>query len=251
MARNFELKTRSQFLILNQKRERWVAAKHKKSLQARLHQWMGVYWARENCALDEIDDLSLWRQEILDSRREELLAHHIQASRWLMAASDHQERLVLKDLLEVHRRMMGGCPSAGSFRVSDMEPLGEGHEPIDVLLVPRVVENALEWFTSDSFKEMHEVERMALMLIKLTDIHPFEGGNGKTLRLCSNFYLLKGGFPPAVIPVARASQYAIAIQNALRFHTQPLIDLLAEAVLQGLNFCLGDPPPPPGLPVLQ
>lgn len=251
MTRNFELKTRSQFLNLNQKRERWGIARLQEASQVRFQQLMGIKWARENCALDEIDDPVLWQQEALDSRREEMLTHHVEAARWVMETAVQQERMTLQDLMAVHRKMMGSCPSAGQFRVSDMQPLGDGHEPTEAPMVPQVVENALEWFTSDSFKEMHEVERMALMLIKLTDIHPFEDGNGKTLRLCSNFYLLKGGFPPAVIPSARASQYAIAIQNALRFYTQPLIDLLAEAVLQGLDFCLDEPPTPPGFPILQ
>jgi len=118
------------------------------------------------------------------------------------------------------------------------------------VLVPDLVENALDWFRTESFHQMHEVEKMALMLAKLVDIHPFEEANGRTIRLVSNFYLLKAGYPPAVISASRASEYAIAIRSAMCFHTQPIIDLLTEALHQALAFCLNEPIPPPELKVL-
>ena len=76
---------------------------------------------------------------------------------------------------------------------------------------------------------MHEVEKSALMLIKLLDVQPFDEANGRTLRLFSNFFLLKAGYPPAIIPASQADQYAVAIQRSLGFDTQPIIDLIAEA----------------------
>jgi len=89
------------------------------------------------------------------------------------------------------------------------------------------------------------------VLIKFVDIWPFEEGNGRTIRLFSNFFLLKAGYPPAIIPPERSSQYAMAIQNSLRFHTQALIDLLTDSVGQGLQYCLGEAVSPPSLPVLN
>ena len=87
--------------------------------------------------------------------------------------------------------------------------------------------------------------------MKLTDIVPFEQGNGLTLRLFANFFLLRGGYAPAVIGPRYADRYSAAIKDSFRFHTQPLIDLLAEAVLEGLQHCLGEPATPPQLRVLS
>ena len=139
---------------------------------------------------------------------------------------------------------------ASRFREYEIESICEGHEPMEAVLVPEVVENALEWFKAESFHQMHEVERTALMLAKLVDIHPFEEANGRTIRLISNFYLLKAGYPPAVISASRASEYATAIQGAIHFHTQPIIDLLTESVMRSLAYCLDEPPPSPALKVL-
>ncbi len=90
--------------------------------------------------------------------------------------------------------------------------MAPGHEPTEAELVGPVIDNALGWFQSESFAQMHEVEKSALMLIKLLDVQPFDDANGRTLRLFSNFFLLKAGYPPAVIPASQASEYALALK---------------------------------------
>jgi fido (protein-threonine AMPylation protein) len=252
MAGDFELRTKYQFLGLIEKRDRWDALKNDPSAQHRFEHLTGLQWARHNCALDDRVEPELWHRETLDEERTLQVARHLEASRWLIHHSRSKNTLPSSDLLETHRLMMRGIDAnAGKYRESEIKPLGEGHEPIEPELVPYVADNALEWFSSESFHEMHEVEKTALVLIKFIDIWPFEEGNGRTLRLFSNFFLLKAGYPPAVIPSDRARQYAVAIQNSLRFHTQPLIDLLTDSVGQGLQYCLGEAVPSPSLPVLQ
>jgi Fic family protein len=252
MAGKFELKTRFQFAGIIEKRDRWSATRREPSARQRWKELTGPDWARQNCALDEIRESDRWNSEVLDPDRARQLKCHMAAAQLLMRLSDEKSSLSPDDLLETHRLMLSTVDStAGCFRRRDVKPLAEGHEPTEVELVPAVVENALEWFQSDSFAEMHEVEKTALMLIKLMDIQPFEAGNGKTLRLFSNFFLLESGYPPAIIPPYRASQYAIAMQNSLRFHTQPIIDLITESVDQVLSYLLNEPAAPPRLTVLQ
>ena len=242
MAGNIELRTKHQFAGLVERRDRLSVFKDDLGAQDRFAQLLGPRWARDNCAMDEIGESSLWLQEALDEKKILPLSRHIDAAQWLFNCSRNQAFLSSSDLLELNRRLMEGIhPGAGRFRESEISALGEGHEPIEAELVPYVVENAVEWFNSDSFHEMHEVEKTALILMKMIDISPFEEANGRTLRLFSSFFLLKSGYPPAIVPSDRASQYVMAIQNSLRFHTQPLIDLLTEVVLQGLQFWLGEP----------
>ena len=252
MAGNIELRTKHQFAGLVERRDRSSVFKDDLGAQDRFAQLLGPRWARDNCAMDEIGESSLWLQEALDEKKTLQLSRHIDAAQWLFNCSRNQAFLSSSDLLELNRRLMEGIqPRAGRFRESEINALGEGHEPIEAELVPYVVENALEWFNSDSFHEMHEVEKTALMLMKMIDISPFEEANGRTLRMFSSFFLLKSGYPPAIVPSGRASQYAMAIQNSLRFHTQPLIDLLAEAVLQGLQFWLAEPAGSPQFHILR
>jgi Fic family protein len=244
MTERFQLKTRYQFAGIIEKRDRWRALRSEPAAKDRWERLLGPYWAKQNCALEAIRNSNLGHSKDLDGAPHELQAH-IAAAQILMRLAEDKEALLPEDLLEIHRIMFAGIhPSAGTYRQRDMDSLGEGHEPTAAELVAPVVENALGWFQSPSFAEMHEVEKSALMLIKLVDIQPFEEGNGKTLRLVSGFFLLKAGYPPAIVPPDTAGQYDVAVHEALRLQTQPIIDLITETVEHSLAYLLGEPAPP-------
>jgi Fic family protein len=252
MAEKFQLKTRYQFAGIIEKRDRWRALGSQVSARDRWERLLGPYWARQNCGLDAIANPNAGKSKDGDETLAAELERHMAAADRLMRLAEGKDFLSSEDLLEIHRLMLAGIhASAGSYRQQHKDSLGEGHEPTAPELVPPVVENALEWFQSPSFGEMHEVEKAALMLIKLVDIQPFDEGDGRTLRLFSNFFLLKAEYPPAIIPPDQASQYAVAIQKSLSLQTQPIIDLIAEAVEHGLAYLLEEPTAPPKLTVLE
>jgi Fic family protein len=252
VAEKFELRTKHQFAGLIERRDRWLRMKDQPEARSRFEQLTGPDWARQNYALDAVSDAELWETETLDPSRASELQCHIAAVQTLLRLVDEKEFLSGDDLLELHRILLSGVhPRAGEFRGQDAAPLAQGHEPTEAELVAPVINNALGWFQSESFAEMHEVEKSALMLIKLMDVQPFDEANGRVLRLFSNFFLLKAGYPPAVIPASQASQYALAIESSLRFDTQPIIDLIADATDRSLRWCLGEPPAPPKLKILS
>jgi len=252
VAEKFELRTRHQFGGLIERRDRWVRMKDQPEARARFEQLTGPDWARQNYELDAISDATFWQTETLDPSRASQLQCHIAAVQTLLRLADEKEFLSGDDLQELHRILLSAVhPRAGEYRQQNATPLAQGHEPTEAELVAPVIDNALGWFQSESFAEMHEVEKSALMLIKLMDVQPFDEANGRTLRLFSNFFLLRAGYPPAVIPASQASQYAHAIQRSLHFDTQPIIDLIADAADWSLRRCLGDPPAPPKLNVLS
>ena len=251
MAERFELRTRYQFAGLIERRDRWILIRDQPEPRARFEQLTGPEWARQNFALESLADPPLRKNESPGSVHDSQLQQHIAAVQTLLRFANEKEFLFGDDLLELHRVLVsGGHDRAGEFRQQDATPLTPGHEPIDPELVAPVVDNALGWFQSESFAQMHEVEKSALMLIKLMDVQPFDEANGRTLRLLSNFFLLKAGYPPAIIPASQADPYALAIQRSLTFDTQPIIDLIAEATDRSLRWCLGEPPAPPKLTVL-
>ena len=251
MAEKFELRTRHQFAGLIERRDRWVLIRDEPEARARFEQLTGPEWARQNYGLESLADPAPRNPGSLDSLHNSQLQNHIAAAQALLRLADAKEFLVGDDLLELHHVLVSGVRARpGEFRQQDAMPLAQGHEPIEAELVGPVVDNALGWFQSESFAQMHEVEKSALMLIKLMDVQPFDAANGPTLRLFSNFFLLKAGYPPAIIPASQADQYALAIQRSLGFDTQPIIDLIAEGTDRSLRWCLGEPPAPPRLTVL-
>ena len=251
MAERFELRTRHQFAGLIERRDRWILIRDEPDPRSRFEQLTGPEWARQNYGLESLAETALRKDESQDSLHDLQLQHHIAAVQTLLSLANEKEFLVGDDLLELHRVLVSGVHDrAGEFRQQEATPLARGHEPTDPELVAPVVDNALGWFQSESFAQMHEVEKSALMLIKLMDLQPFDEGNGLTLRLFSNFFLLKAGYPPAIIPASQALQYVLAIQRSLGFDTQPIIDLIADATDKSLRWCLGEPPAPPELKVL-
>jgi len=252
VAEKFELRTRHQFAGLIERRDRWILTRDQPEPRARFEQLTGLEWARQNYSLESRAEAVL-RKKVSpdDSLLDSQLQCHLAAVQTLLRFAGEKEFLSGSDLLELHRVLTSGVhPRAGEFRQQEATPLAPGHEPTDPDLVPPVVDNALGWFQSESFAEMHEVEKSALMLIKLMDVQPFDEANGRTLRLFSNFFLLKAGYPPAIVPASQADQYALAIQRSLGFDTQPIVDLIAEATDRSLRWCLGEPPAPPKLKVL-
>jgi Fic family protein len=75
---------------------------------------------------------------------------------------------------------------------------------------------------------------------RLTAIHPFGDGNGRTARLLMNLVLLRGGYPPiAVRPVDRAA-YLDALECAsLTDELGPFRQLMQERLLATLEDYVG------------
>ena len=252
MENGFELKTRRLFAGIIGQRDLWTGRKETSGAKVAFERLTGDLWARHNCALDRpevgVEPGQGSRQDEGRRQRE----RHVKACRWFLESARQSTAPTATDLRQVHSRLMGeaeGRPSA--YRQAPAAPLVEGHDPAEPELVSDLVDTALQWCQADSFGEMHEVEQAALVLLKLTDIQPFDRQNGKTLRLFSNFFLVRAGYPPAVIRSELAGQYRLALQKALCYQTGPLVELLTESVAFSLGFCLGKPPAPPPFVVLD
>lgn len=251
MNSSYGLKTRAQFQNLDKKKEKWVSIRAQAEAQLRFQNLIGSQWPRWNCALENSEDSELWNAETMGEEQKRQVDNHSMAADRLITLAQTTKGLSAEDLLGLHGLMLTGNPQRGHYRECRISPLTEGHQPTEFEILPEVVRNALEWFNSDSFLQMHEVEQAALFLMKLLDVLPFQQGNGKTLRLAANLFLLRNEFPPAPIASSRAGEYHTSITSAFKFHTQPLIDLLADSVLESLCYCLGETTPLPKFLILQ
>ena len=248
MGNGFELKTRRLFAGIIGQRDRWKQRQGSPGAVVAFEQLTGDTWARNNCTLEEPDRTANSDPAARQSADQRRMECHLNACRWFLQRARRETTPAPADLRQLHSRLTG---QPAGHRQGPAAPLLEGHHPPDWELVPHLVENALEWCRADSFGEMHEVEQAALVLLKLTDIQPFPRHNGATLRLFSNFFLLRAGYPPAVIRSDLGGRYTLALQKALCFETGPLVELLTESVAFSLGCCLGETPSPPPFVVLD
>ena len=252
MGNGFELKTRRLFAGIIGQRDRWVQRQGAPGANAAFASLTGDVWARHNCALDRPEEGGGPEPESRRNKGRRQQERHVKACRWFLERARHSAAPTPSDLRQLHSRLTGqpeGRPS--DYRQASAAPLLESHDPAEPELVPPLVDTALQWCRADSFAEMHEVEQAALVLLKLTDIQPFDRHNGTTLRLFSNFFLVRAGYPPAVIRSELAGRYSIALQKALCYQTGPLVELLTDSVAFSLRYCLEEPPSPPSLVVLD
>jgi Fic family protein len=126
---------------------------------------------------------------------------------------------------------------AGRYRTGAVIITGAVHTPPDAFDVPRMMEACLRWLKK-SEQTMHPVELAALLHHRLTAIHPFFDGNGRTSRLVMNVLLMRRGFPLAIILKNDRKKYYRVLQEADRNKEGPLILFVAQAVERSLDLYL-------------
>lgn len=146
--------------------------------------------------------------------------------------------ITLKDILEIHRRVLGHVDpiEGGEFRrtqvyVGGHVPPGPG----DLAILMRRFE---QWLNSDIALSMHPVKYAALAHYKLVHIHPFNDGNGRTSRLLMNTILMRAGYPPVIIPKQQRHKYYDFLQLANDGDIRPFIRFIADCTEKTLDLYL-------------
>jgi Fic family protein len=172
----------------------------------------------------------------IDGRR--LLEASKQVSAW---AAEPEVRFDVERLLDLHRTVTGAAKGADVLRKAEPLPINATHDPTPALLLPRMLDNAFDWFNTESFKDLHPVERAAVVYLRLLDLHPFPSHTETTATLAASFYTEREGLPPLVIGAddTTLARYARALEAAFRMLTQPLVEFFAEMLKRTMRIGLG------------
>lgn len=174
--------------------------------------------------------------QVIDEQR--LLEAANLVSAW---AADPGARFGVEQLFDLQRTITGAPGRHEVLRKSDPMPMGAAHEPTPALILPRMLDNAFEWFGAESFRDLHPVERAAVVYLRLLDLHPFTSHTETTATLAAGFYTEREEMPPLVIFADDLTQarYARALEAAFRMLTQPLVELFAEMLTRTMRIGLG------------
>lgn len=139
----------------------------------------------------------------------------------------HQPALSETDLFDLHRAVMDKTPldifkPVGAWKTDFNGTTGvingksvylEYAAPVDI---PALMTRWLHQFNRILNKAAKPAEAKALYTwahMSFVRIHPFFDGNGRVARLLANLPVLRGGYPPIVIPSERRSDYIDLLWN--------------------------------------
>jgi Fic family protein len=151
---------------------------------------------------------------------------------------------------ELHKRVVSnlippphgeGSKSPGEFRKTNIEITGASHKPTDQTLVNDYMNEFFD-FVNNNDSSKYDLLKMAIAHHRFTWIHPFDNGNGRTVRLLTYAMLVKQGFnvnvgriinPTAIFCIDR-DKYNDALSIADSGEEEGLLEW-CEYVLVGLK----------------
>lgn len=102
---------------------------------------------------------------------------------------------------------------SGRIRFFDVEIIGSKHKPPKQDEVKKHLLNMYKWYSANKNK-LHPFELATMIHAKLTWIHPFEDGNGRSARAVMNWILMKKGYPMFFIPFEKREEYYFTLEEA-------------------------------------
>jgi Fic family protein len=150
---------------------------------------------------------------------------HYEAVQWVRGVAAQTAPLGESTVCELHRRIVARSQPAISGIYSP-HPRRIAGSPVifpNPLKVPQLMEEFGAWLsaapsTPEGAFEAH---------FRLTAVHPFSDGNGRTARLLMNLMLIRGGYPPIAVRPEDRKAYLDALERAsLADDLQPLQGLM-------------------------
>jgi Fic family protein len=165
--------------------------------------------------------------------------NHRTVIEYVESLTDRREPITAFDVRQIHKLVLSQIDdeNAGQYRKTQVRIVGAKHTPPESWDIPQRMTDWENWL-KDAEKKIHPVELAALAHHRLTEIHPFIDGNGRTARLVMNLILFRHGFPPAVILRVNRKQYYQVLMQADSGKNMPLVNFVGRAVERSLTLYL-------------
>lgn len=129
---------------------------------------------------------------------------------------------------EIHKIVMKDLDEqAGSYRTTPLKISQMEFEPPAPIDVPPFMELLSEELRGGP-KDKSIIHFAGEMHCKLTSIHPFADGNGRTARLLMDAILIQAGLPPVVIVYQDKERYLNCLEQSNRGDLSGFVSLLGE-----------------------
>ncbi|WEZ09987.1 ImmA/IrrE family metallo-endopeptidase [Priestia flexa] len=159
----------------------------------------------------------------------------------LMKENSHPDRYALKDYNKLLFSFAPHSELAGEYRKGNNAISGAIIQTTNYWEIEKEMfelEQDIKWYCNDidSISFSNLIETATILHHRLTRIHPFEDGNGRTCRLLYNWVLKIKGLPPVYIEATDKKRYLEALTQADQDNLNPLMTLFMERTLHTLMF---------------
>ena len=175
--------------------------------------------------------------------------NHKDAIEYVESLAHQDKPITAFHVREIHKLVLTQIDdeNAGQYRKTQVRIVGAKNVPPEAWDIPHHMADWENWL-KDSEKKIHPVELAALAHHRLTEIHPFIDGNGRTTRLVMNLILFHHGYPPAVILRVNRKQYYQVLMQADSGKPEPLVNFVGRAMERSLTLYLEASTPKPKRP---
>ena len=156
-----------------------------------------------------------------------------------LVSKDH--KISNMDVLTIHSLVLQKIEKefAGRYRNAGVRISGANFVPPNALKVDAYMTDLIDWLNDDSIL-INSVVKAAIFHHRFVWIHPFFDGNGRTVRLAYNLYLMKLGFPPAIILKNDRKKYYDSLNKANNGDYSKLVLLVLQALERSMDIYLSN-----------
>jgi Fic family protein len=136
---------------------------------------------------------------------------HYQALLWMRRTAAATTPLGEDIVRELHRRIVARSQSEIAGQYSELPRRIAGSPVIfpNPAKIPQLMQEFRAWLAAASL----DPESAFTAHFRLTAIHPFGDGNGRTARLLMNLLLIRGGYPPIAVRPEDRKAYLDALER--------------------------------------
>jgi Fic family protein len=152
-----------------------------------------------------------------------------------LVAQDIEYRTI--DLLSIHELVMANIMDdfAGRLRPGMVRIVGANFVPPNARKVPALIDELVDYVNSNP-SNLDVITLASIFHHRFVWIHPFNDGNGRTIRLAMNLLLMRNGYPPAFILTKDRKKYISALNNANKGDYSKLLLIIYQSVERSLNI---------------
>lgn len=163
--------------------------------------------------------------------------NHEKAIHFLESLVDQEQPMRAIDLLSIHALVMANIMDdfAGRLRQGMVRIVGANFTPPNARKVSELLDELVDYINNNP-SNFDIITLSTLFHHRFVWIHPFNDGNGRTVRLAMNLLLMQQGYPPCFILTKDRKKYIAALNQANKGDYKKLLLIMFQAVERSLNI---------------